>query len=160
MHWDKHASLSGSFGKRNRFCSFIEICDSYGCLGGEEGRRGEFENQQKKLIEVCDCSSEQQGALCVNLEKGGRGFGFNNPAGMKEEEEEEGYYQVSSAFMHWFGAGWVREKQKTGRGRVREQSGSFCRGGCFGTMTLVSSNALLRRVFVGWFVGEGWERTI
>lgn len=30
----------------------------------------------------------------------------------------------------------------------REQRGSFCRGGCFGTMTLVSSSLSLSRVFV------------
>lgn len=29
---DKHASVWGIFGKRNYFCSFVEICDSYGGL--------------------------------------------------------------------------------------------------------------------------------
>lgn len=122
------------------------------------GRRGEFENQQKKLIEVCDCSSEQQGALCVNLEKGGRGFGFNNPVGMKEEEEGVIIKYPARSCIGLERDEWG-ETEKQG-GREREQSGSFCRGGCFGTMTLVSSSALLRRVFVGWFVGEGWERKI
>lgn len=37
--------------------------------------RGKFENQQCRRTEVCDCSSRQQRALCVNLKKEGRGFG-------------------------------------------------------------------------------------
>lgn len=53
------------------------------------------------LPEVCDCSTEQQGALCLNLEKEGRGFVLNNHVGL----EEGGYYQASSTFIHWFGTG-------------------------------------------------------
>lgn len=64
---------------------------------------------QHGLIEVCDCSTEQQGALCVNLEKGGRGYVLNNHVGL----EEGAYYQVSSTSMHWFGANREGDKKKT-----------------------------------------------
>lgn len=71
---------------------------------------GEFENQQCMLFEVCDCSSEQQRALCFNLEKEGSGFGLNNHVGL-----EEGGLLSSIQHVHelvWTG---MRGEQKKGR---------------------------------------------
>lgn len=87
--------FGGPLAKGTTFESLLRYAIHMGVFGKEK-----FENQQCRLIEVCDCSSEQQRALCVNLEKEGRGFGFNNHVGL----EEGGYYQVSSMSMHWFGA--------------------------------------------------------
>ena len=60
----------------------------------------------------------------------------------REEREGGGYYQVSSASVHWSGAG---------RGEGNEKGGGyrFAEGGCFGTMTLVSSGLSLSGEFVG-----------
>lgn len=69
--------------------------------------------------------------------------------------EEGGYYQVSSASVHWFGAG-------RGGGGTEPEEGNENRGDrfagwrmFFGTMTLVSSSLSLSGVFVGGLWGEG-----
>ncbi len=140
-HWsvEKHASVWWISGKTNYFCSFFEICD----LKRVFDLKMKFENQQWRLTEVCDCSSEQQRALCVNLQKEGREFGLNNHLGLEVGD----YYQVSSVSMHGFEAG-CRGNRKQGVERG-EQKGSLCRGGCSGTMTLVSSSLSLSQVLGG-----------
>lgn len=58
-------------------------------------------NRARRLTEVSESSTGQQGALCVNLKKEGRGFILNNHVGI----DEGGYYGGSGTPRHWLEAG-------------------------------------------------------
>lgn len=58
-------------------------------------------NRRCRLTEVSESSTGQQGTLCVNLKKEGRGFILNNHVGI----DEGGYYEGFSTPRHWPEAG-------------------------------------------------------
>lgn len=115
-------------------------CNSYGGLG--EG------SSQYGLIEVCDCSTEQQGALCVNLEKRMEGICPQQPCGARRGG-------LLSSIQHIHALAWSQR----GEGDKKNRGDRFAGEHVWAQWPLcpqfVPELSLCQL-----FMGDGWERAI
>lgn len=109
-------------------------------------------NRRCRLTEVSESSTGQQGTLCVNLKKEGRGFILNNHVGI----DEGGYYEGFSTPRHWPEAG---EEGSREQGEIKNLRGGG-RLDHFAGQHALGQGPLCPQFVIEWrvgllFVGDG-----